>query len=110
MMAGIRHIPRRSVETGLAPPFRDGSRIPARRYLRGLPFVPAMETADFRNRDDRSSGRCRGGSGIWRILLEPQMRPTSMGHAVIVAVLSPKFNSDECRRASGSLGVRSLRR
>jgi len=46
--------------------------------LRGLPFVPVMETADFRNRDDRASGRCRDRSGIWRVLLEPQMRPTSM--------------------------------
>src|SRR6267378_4738168 len=27
-----------------------------------------METADFRNRDDRSSGRWRDGSGIWRVL------------------------------------------
>ena len=35
-----------------------------------------METADFRNRDDRSSGRWRDGSGIWRVLRKPQMRPT----------------------------------
>src|SRR6267378_6635557 len=43
-----------------------------------LPFVAVMKTADFRNRDDRPSGRCRDGSGIWRVLVEPKVRATPM--------------------------------
>ena len=46
--------------------------------LRGLPFVAVMKAADFWNRDDRPSGRDRDGPGIRRILLESQMRATSM--------------------------------
>ena len=46
--------------------------------LRGLPFVAVMKAADFRNRDDRPSGRWRDWSGIWRVLLEAKMRPAPM--------------------------------
>ena len=46
--------------------------------LRRLPFVAVMKAADFRNCDDRPSGRCRDGSGIWRVLVEPKMRATPM--------------------------------
>jgi len=49
----------------------------------GLPLtLPAVRTGDEGrrppNRDDGPNGRRRDGSGIWRVLLEPQMRPTPM--------------------------------
>ena len=48
------------------------------RRLRGLAFVAVMKAAYFWNRDDWPSGRCRDASRIWRVLLEPKMRPTPM--------------------------------
>ena len=59
-----------------------GSRRPTRcrtcARLRGLAFVAVMKAADFRNRDDRPSGRWRDWSGVWRVLLEAKMRPAPM--------------------------------
>jgi len=46
--------------------------------LRCVSFVAMMKSADFRNRDDRLSGRCRDWSRIWRVLLEPKMGPSPM--------------------------------
>jgi hypothetical protein len=60
--------------------------VPARRRvlrLRGLPFVAVRKAADFWNRDDRPSGLDRHEPGIRRILLESQMRATSM---IVLAV------------------------
>jgi hypothetical protein len=77
-----------------------------------------MKAADFRNRDDRLSGCCRDWSRIWRVLLEPKMGPSLMivpavdredashdeqlQHAMIVAGVGAKFNSDEFWRGSGT--------
>jgi hypothetical protein len=60
--------------------------------LRGLPLVAVMTAADFRNRDDRCGGRCRDGSGIWRVLLEPEMCATPM----IVAAVDREDASQMC--------------
>ena len=48
------------------------------RCLRRQPFVVVMKAADFRNHDDRPGGRGRDESRLWRVLLEPEMRPTPM--------------------------------
>jgi hypothetical protein len=37
-----------------------------------------MKAADFRNRDDWSRGRVRGGSGLWRVLRQPQVCSSPM--------------------------------
>jgi hypothetical protein len=57
-----------------------------RRVLVPVLTRPSARTDDgdrrLRNREARASGRCGDRSGIWRVLLQPQMRPTSM---VVVA-------------------------
>jgi len=37
-----------------------------------------MQATDFRNRDDWSAGHVRDGSGLWRVLRQPQMRASPM--------------------------------
>jgi hypothetical protein len=49
-----------------------------RRRAWTLPRFSSTLPADFRGLDDRPSGSCRDWSGIWRVLLEPKMRPTPM--------------------------------
>jgi hypothetical protein len=45
---------------------------------RGLPFVPVMQAADFRNDDDRSRGCWRDWSGVWARPSRAKMGPAPM--------------------------------
>jgi len=51
-----------------------------------------MKAADFRNRDDRSTGRDRDRSAIWRIFPESQMRAAPM----IVPAIDREETSEMC--------------
>ena len=46
--------------------------------LRCAPLIPVMKPPDFGDRDDRSGGRSRDRSVIWRVLLEAEVRSTPM--------------------------------
>ena len=56
---------------------------------RGASFVAVMETADFRDDHDRSTGRRSGRPAIGRVLLEPEMRAAP----VVVPKIGPEHVS-----------------